>query len=223
MIIDALPTHPVTGLRAIGWTSRGPIWPILGGAPDPEEPDPDADPGNPVEPDKQDPVPPPQAEPDKGEPAPSTFQAITSQDDLDKILGRRLAQERAKYSGYDDLKAKAAEYDKLEDAKKTETQRLTDQLNAANKRAADLELNQLRRDVADAKGLPASLIKRLNGTTREELEADADDLLDTLPKPEPPAPPMQRQPKENLRGGGNPAEEPEETDPRKLAARIPRR
>lgn len=26
-----LPVHPTTGLTALGWTSRGPIWPILGG------------------------------------------------------------------------------------------------------------------------------------------------------------------------------------------------
>lgn len=26
-----LPRHPITGLRALGWTRRGPIWPVLGG------------------------------------------------------------------------------------------------------------------------------------------------------------------------------------------------
>lgn len=26
-----LPVHPATGLTALGWTSRGPIWPVLGG------------------------------------------------------------------------------------------------------------------------------------------------------------------------------------------------
>jgi hypothetical protein len=44
---------PRTGdpLRAIGWTRRGPVWPVMGGAPDeppadpkPEDPKPDADP-----------------------------------------------------------------------------------------------------------------------------------------------------------------------------------
>lgn len=29
-----LPVHPLTGLRALGIGSRGPIWPVLGGAPD---------------------------------------------------------------------------------------------------------------------------------------------------------------------------------------------
>lgn len=27
-----LPVHPVSGLRAIGFTSRGPIWPVMGGS-----------------------------------------------------------------------------------------------------------------------------------------------------------------------------------------------
>ncbi|MEU2013101.1 phasin family protein [Nocardia sp. NPDC019302] len=29
-----LPTHPVTGLRALGMSKRGPIWPVLGGSED---------------------------------------------------------------------------------------------------------------------------------------------------------------------------------------------
>jgi hypothetical protein len=28
----AMPVHPYTGLTAIGWSKRGPIWPVLGGA-----------------------------------------------------------------------------------------------------------------------------------------------------------------------------------------------
>lgn len=27
-----LPTHPFTGLTAIGWTTRGPVWPVAGGS-----------------------------------------------------------------------------------------------------------------------------------------------------------------------------------------------
>ncbi|WNM66305.1 scaffolding protein [Gordonia phage Culver] len=32
-----LPVHPVTGLRALGIGKRGPIWPVIGGAPDDNE------------------------------------------------------------------------------------------------------------------------------------------------------------------------------------------
>ncbi|GAA2772832.1 hypothetical protein [Saccharopolyspora taberi] len=38
-----LPIHPVTGLRALGFTRRGPIWPVLGGSTDN---DPTGDNGN---------------------------------------------------------------------------------------------------------------------------------------------------------------------------------
>ncbi|WP_081392389.1 phage major capsid protein [Mycolicibacterium fortuitum] len=31
---NTLPRHPVTGLRALGFTSRGPVWPVAGAAPD---------------------------------------------------------------------------------------------------------------------------------------------------------------------------------------------
>lgn len=34
MRTNTLPTHPRTGIRAIGWTSRGPIWPAMGGSED---------------------------------------------------------------------------------------------------------------------------------------------------------------------------------------------
>lgn len=154
------------------------------------------------------------------EPAHS-FTPISSQEEFDKILGRRLAAERAKFAGYDDLKAKAAELDQLKDANKSETQRLSDQLAGLQRENETLKLTQLRADVAAEKGIPAKFARRLTGTTREELEADADDLLETLPKPDPVVA-MTQKPRENLRGGGRPDEEPEETDPRKLAAKIPR-
>lgn len=214
-----LPIHPVTGLRALGIGKRGPIWPQLGAA----EPEGEAAPEEQPKGDANTP------EPEK-EQAP-TFQAITSQEDLDRILGRRLAQERAKYSGFDDLKAKASKYDELEEAKKTAEQRLTERLQAIEQENTTLKLDKMRTEIAEEKAADLGprvvklLAKRLSGKTREELEADADDLLDdireSLPKPEPKVP-LSQKPKEALRGGGRPDEEPEETDPRKLAAKIPR-
>lgn len=166
------------------------------------------------------------------DPAP-TFQAITSQEEFDKTLGKRLAAERAKYTGFDDLKAKAAKYDELEDAKKSAEQRLNERLQEIEQENTTLKLDKLRAEVANEKaaekGLGSKatrlLAKRLTGKTREELEADADDLLDDLLDTVPaqaPNVPLSQKPRENLRGGGRPDDEPEETDPRKLAAKIPR-
>ena len=43
----------------------------------------------------------------EGEQASSGFQAITSQEELDRIVGKRVIQERKRYHDYDDVKARA--------------------------------------------------------------------------------------------------------------------
>jgi hypothetical protein len=74
----------------------------------------------------------------------------------------------------------AQRLEEIENANKTETQRAADALTAAEKRAQDAEGRALRLEVATEKGLTAAQAKRLVGSTREELEADADELLDTF-------------------------------------------
>lgn len=55
---------------------------------------------------------------DGGKQDPPAFEPITSQEDLDRRIGARLARERDKFADYDELKRKAAEHDKaVEDAK----------------------------------------------------------------------------------------------------------
>lgn len=70
-------------------------------------------------------------------------------------------------------------------------------------------------------GLTEAQIKRLVGETAEELEADAAELVETLGIK--PADPVPGKPREAMpRGGGDPDQEVEETDPAKLAAAVPR-
>lgn len=64
-----------------------------------------------------------------------------------------------------------------EEAEKTELQKMAERAEAAEKRVAEAEGKLLRLEVAQAKGLTAAQARRLQGATREELEADADDLL----------------------------------------------
>jgi hypothetical protein len=109
----------------------------------------------------------------------------------------------------------------IEDASKSDLQKAADKVTAAERRAAESEARALRLEVAGDKGLTPKQAKRLVGSTREELEADADEILADFGSKEPPARPAGR-PRENLRGGGDPTDEPAETDPRKLAAQIPR-
>lgn len=66
----------------------------------------------------------------------STFTPITSQDDLNRILGERLARERAKFDDYDDLKAKASRLDEIEDANKSEIEKAREEAEAAKAEAA---------------------------------------------------------------------------------------
>lgn len=76
----------------------------------------------------------------------------------------------------------------FEDRDKTETQKLAERADAAEKRALDLESRALRLEVASEKGLTSAQAKRLVGSTRDELEADADELLETFKTTDAPVP-----------------------------------
>lgn len=82
-----------------------------------------------------------------------------------------------------------------------------------------LEARALRLDVALDLGLPRQIADRLKGNTREEMLADAEELLKLIKAPQA----ATRRPVEALHGGGTPDREPEETDTRKLAERMFRR
>lgn len=107
-------------------------------------------------------------------PEANEFTPITSQDDLEKVLGKRLERERSKFADYDALKEKASRFDELEEANKTELQKAREAAQAAEERASRAEQAAIRADVAAAKGVPAAA---LTGSSKEEFEASADALL----------------------------------------------
>lgn len=115
----------------------------------------------------------------------------------------------------------AARLAKIEEEQKTAEQKAAEQAAAAEKRAADAELKALRLEVAAEKGLTPAQAKRITGTTKEELEADADDFLESIKSDDKGSPPSGK-PQEDLKGGGDPTDDPVETDPAKLAASISR-
>jgi hypothetical protein len=118
--------------------------------------------------------------------AESQFKAPASQEELDRIIQARLDRERKKIpSDYEDLKAKAAKLAEIEAANQTEAEKAQARLEAAERRAAELEVQALRAEVANEKGVPAKL---LAGATREELEAAADELIAFRGEQKPPAP-----------------------------------
>ena len=108
-----------------------------------------------------------------------TEQKTFTQDELNAIVNDRLGREKAKYSDYADLKAKAEKFDKLEEASKSELQKATEKATAlqseldALKRQA--ELRDIREKVAKKTGVTASL---LTGDSEEACEAQAKAILE---------------------------------------------
>ncbi len=117
-------------------------------------------------------------------------------------LRKEAAKWRTKYRADEPMAAKARE---LEEASKTEVQRLAEAQAAAEDRAAQAEQQLLRLQVAADRGLTEAQAKRLVGATREELEIDAEDLLASFPAPKPAeAPVAVARPVEALKAGAAP-------------------
>jgi len=95
-----------------------------------------------------------------------------------------------------------------------------DAITAATATAAQAESRALRYEVAAAKGLDLALAARLTGSTKEELEADADTLMALIPKaPEaPPALPVGPTVPGQQPGGSTPAAQVTQSDLDALAA-----
>lgn len=160
------------------------------------------------------------------EPAAKVDEAPETPTPADEALGeggkKALEAERARARDFErrlkELEPLAAKAKELEDANKSEAEKTTERLTAAEKRAEKAEGELLRLSVGLEKGLTPAQAKRLVGSTKEELEADADDLLTTFSGDK--KAPSTRKPNERLRGGSDPEDPPGETDPRKLAAAI---
>jgi hypothetical protein len=219
---DALPIHPRTGLRAVGIVSGRPVWPILGASPD--DPSNDDEPTD--EPDDE-----PTDEPNEDEPKGADQLGDPGKRALDSMKAQR-------NSARQKLKDLETELKQFRDKDKTEVERLADNASSAQSRAEQAEARSKALEIALERA-PAhaslaqvrAVAKRVRGGDDDELNADADELFELLaPKPaddgDKPKESAKRslpgKPKERLRGGADPEEPVEETDPRKLAALIRR-
>lgn len=146
-------------------------------------------------------------------PAATEFEAITSQEEFDRRLSARLARERSKFGDYDELKAKAEQFDEAKRSEMAETERLKADLETERAARQAAEQASLRASVAAAKGVPAGA---LTGVTREEMEAQADEMIawrdQNAPKQEP-----KRFDIDNLKSGAT-ARGAGDGDPKALAA-----
>lgn len=140
-----------------------------------------------------------------------------------KALDAERAARKAAEARIREFEQAASEAEK---AKLGDTERLTLERDEHKSGRETAEAKALRYSVALDKGLSKTLAKRLVGKTREELEADADELLSLTgggPATGERKPPAGKAREALPRGGGDPTGEVEETDPAKLAAKIPRR
>ena len=117
----------------------------------------------------------------------------------------------------------------LEDKDKSEVEKLTEQVASLTKERDSAVQRADRLEVAVVKSLDedkakriTTAAKRLTGSTREELEADADEFLSTFATSDTPQrTPLPGKPREDLKpGGGDPDKPVEETDVRKIGERM---
>lgn len=115
---------------------------------------------------------------DRGDaPVQPDFKPITSQDDLNRIISERVQRERAKFSGFDELKAKAAQFDELEQKNKSELDKANDRLAALEKERDQERASAMRLRVAAKHGISdddADLF--LTGSDEETLTRQAERL-----------------------------------------------
>lgn len=111
------------------------------------------------------------------------FKIIESQDELDKLIGERIARERSKYADYEELKQKATEYNeqvaKLNESNKALEEKILASntlIDSLNKKVDKYEIDSVKTKVCLDMGLPYDLANRLNGSNEEEIRTDAEKI-----------------------------------------------
>lgn len=100
-----------------------------------------------------------------------------TQEEVNGIVNDRLARERKKYEGLDleALKTKAAKFDEMEEANKTELEKANERANALQAQLEGIqkekELTEMRDKVAKEVGIPSNL---LTASTEDECRTQAE-------------------------------------------------
>lgn len=109
------------------------------------------------------------------------FKPITSQEDLNRIITERVSRERAKFSDYKDIKAKAEKFDELDAANKSEIEKANEKALAAEREREAAVAEALRWKIAAHHGVSdedAELF--LTGTDEETLTKQAQRLTERV-------------------------------------------
>lgn len=108
------------------------------------------------------------------------FTPITSQEDLNKVIGERIR--RAKPADYDELKAKAEKFSQWEQSQKTEQEKLQEQLSSLTTDNGAKDRTIARLNVIATEGIPAEYQDLVHGDTAEALSASAQKVKAILAK-----------------------------------------
>lgn len=190
MSMSTLPVHPATGLQALGFGKRGPIWPVVGASEDPPNPeDPTPDPDEPLG--------------EAGKKAlKSERDARAASDAKVKDLQRQLDAANQKLNA-----AKSGDQPEWQQKLDDLQAKLDDEIGARTKAeqvAADATLQRHRVKRAGLKGLSTEqaekLAPTLSGKTDEEIDAEIDEWIPLLGTSGPQPNPQQGNPSKG-RGG----------------------
>ena len=114
------------------------------------------------------------------------FEPINTQEEFDAAIKSRLERERSTVtkqfeeqianlnSSIEKLTGERAGFESSANEKAKQIEELSNQLAEANGKVKSFELDSIRTQVAIEKGLPYEVRSRLNGSTKEEIEKDAE-------------------------------------------------
>jgi hypothetical protein len=119
-----------------------------------------------------------------------------------------------------ELEPQAKKLKEIEDQAKTDGQKAEEARKAAEGETAKATSELLKLRVAMRKGLTEAQTKRLVGTTEEELEADADELLESFGGSTEDRTTITRLPKEKLKPGARNTEREPKIDPKKVVDEV---
>ena len=97
-----------------------------------------------------------------------------TQEEVDKMIGARIYEERSKYADYAEVKAKAEKYDALEGESKKAKETIEELSGKISVLQREIETRNAREKVSAETGVPASL---LTGETEEACKTQAEAIL----------------------------------------------
>lgn len=127
----------------------------------------------------------------------SEFKAITTQEELDSIIGERLKRQKEsilkQYTDYEDLKTKNVDLEKelteikksLESSTSSKTE-LEKQIEELTEKVKAHDLSSLKIRYALENGIPYHLAGRISGDDEDSIKADAQSLSDFFKSQTPP-------------------------------------